>query len=233
MPSRKYARRVRTRREPSDPARLNLIAAMQARQASTAHLSREVLGKQVSYVYQYLYHQSPRELPADLRAKLAQVLDIPEAALRSQPVALPAAGTNGTIPLRQPSPRGMIDVLPARIVGAEAPAWTRQIGVSLELVPALAQFETAPTTFAVRVTADALEPFYSAGDLVYLQPNRAMTSTEGVTVQLRDGTTWFGLLNRLTAQSIELANGTGKTKVSFNVAECRLIARDVARLRLG
>lgn len=91
-------------RRPMSPARARLIDAAQAARYGLKDLS-VLLGRNHSYLQQYVVKGSPRTLPEDVRHRLAELLGVNEAELReggeapaarakapAAPITLPAAG---------------------------------------------------------------------------------------------------------------------------------------------
>lgn len=81
-----------------DPVRQLILSRSQELGISHLELSRRA-GKNEAYVHQFIYRGSPRRLPEEVRAAIAEALDVPEDALRPQP-----APANGNAPERTNRP---------------------------------------------------------------------------------------------------------------------------------
>ncbi len=75
---------VRDRPVPKDPVRQLVMQRAGALRLSLAELSRG-LGRNESYMHQFIFRGSPRALPEDVRPTLAQLLGVQEQDLRTPP----------------------------------------------------------------------------------------------------------------------------------------------------
>ncbi len=84
-----------------DPVRWRLIALVAERQVSLAAASRAI-GRNHSYLQQFIKRGTPRRLPEEIRYALANFLDVDERALRprDQPTASVGDRTAGRQELR-------------------------------------------------------------------------------------------------------------------------------------
>ena len=86
-----------TEEKPLDPIRHLILQRMRERRLSLADLSR-MIGRNAAYMHQFTYRGSPKNLPDGTRRALAQILDLPEAALSGETPAAAAAAAVWTAP---------------------------------------------------------------------------------------------------------------------------------------
>ena len=77
LPRRKHAA------DDLDPVRHLILSRSRDQRLTLADMSRGA-GKNHSYMHQFLYRRTPRDLPEGVRRRLAALLDIPEAQLRGE-----------------------------------------------------------------------------------------------------------------------------------------------------
>ncbi|MCJ2186142.1 S24 family peptidase [Novosphingobium beihaiensis] len=142
--------------ESSDPRR-TLIALADARKVSLASLSR-MIGKNGSYLHQFLYKGSPRKLEETDRATLARFFGVDEVELGAPKDKYNDAGGAGWIdvprltigasagPGALPGGEGAFDVL------RFSARWLRSMGLQADALSAIA------------VTGDSMEPTLRDGD---------------------------------------------------------------------
>lgn len=172
--------------ESSDPRR-NLIALAEARKVSLASLSR-MIGKNGSYLHQFLYKGSPRKLEETDRATLARFFGVDEAELGAPKDKYHA-----------PVEKDWIDV-PRLTIGASAGGgavpegegafdsirfsarWLRSMGLQADSLSAIA------------VTGDSMEPTLRDGDEILVDRS---------TGALRDGIHVVRLEDNLLVKRID------------------------------
>lgn len=107
-----------TRNTAPDPVRARILEAARDRRLGLKALSLR-LGRNPSYLQQFIARGTPRRLPEDLRQALAGLLGLPEAALRADATPLPAP-TGLRLPLyREGEDRLLPAAPPARRLAAE------------------------------------------------------------------------------------------------------------------
>lgn len=154
-----------------DSVRQLIITRAQELRLSMADLSKAV-GRNSAYVQQYIWRGSPKRLPEAARARLAEVLQIPESVLIDG--ATPAGGLPAPTFSRIPA----ADELPIYIEGgdldpAEATEWTSR--------PSTVQLGTGGFAVWVRRDNGRVKP----GDLLYVRDG-APPRTDDVVVLVTD-----------------------------------------------
>lgn len=121
-----------TRNTASDPVRARILEAARDRRLGLKALSLR-LGRNPSYLQQFIARGSPKRLPEELRQALATLLGLPEAALRPDATPLPSS-PGLRLPLyREGEDRLLPGAPPARRLAAEgfAPAEPGMVAVML------------------------------------------------------------------------------------------------------
>lgn len=95
---------------PNSPARARLLEAAAKARFGLKELSG-MLGRNHSYLQQYVHKGSPRELPQDAREDLSKILDVPANDLRDGPGGKPSRKM--TLPVIQAKRTGAPSELPA------------------------------------------------------------------------------------------------------------------------
>lgn len=89
-----------------DSVRTLLLNRLRELRVSLADASRQI-GRNESYIHQFIYRRSPKRLPEDVRASLARLLRLPEDTLRD-PLAIPLA--ESLLPAHVPPPEATVPV---------------------------------------------------------------------------------------------------------------------------
>ncbi|WP_203075516.1 hypothetical protein [Falsiroseomonas ponticola] len=121
-----------TRNTAPDPVRARILEAARDRRLGLKALSLR-LGRNPSYLQQFIARGTPRRLPEEVRQALAALLGVPEAALRPEASPLPAP-PGLRLPLyREGEDRLAPGSVPARRLAAEAiaPAEPGMVAVML------------------------------------------------------------------------------------------------------
>ncbi len=122
-----------TRNTAADPVRARILEAARDRRIGLKALSLR-LGRNPSYLQQFIARGTPRRLPEEARQALAGMLGLPEAALRPDAGPLPAPASRLRLPLfREGEDRLAPGATPARRLAAEevAPAESGMVAVML------------------------------------------------------------------------------------------------------
>ena len=209
-----------------DEIRQMILSRSRERRLSLADMSRGV-GKNHSYMHQFLYRRTPQELPEAVRRKLAGMLDLPESQLRpahsddAPGIAAPSVMT--VVPARAPvalsttppnSPHGRevpVFMDTDEIIPAKATEWAIRPG------PLAASVDGALGIYVSR-SRGRLRP----GDLVFMRPRQpprvgdAVVAIRGQTVEA------IGDLIELSEESASIRDGAGEPKL-VSLADLRLL----------
>lgn len=173
--------------KPLDPARSRLLELARQRGVSLAGLS-EMLGRNPSYLQQFIRKQSPRKLEEDDRRMLAEFFGVEESELRSEPGAPKEKSSDRAPPAAAPRPEMASHVdIPRLAIGASAGPGALPAGE--------AAFDTlrfsrrwlaeqgleAGQLSAIRVEGDSMEPLLNDGDEI-LVDRRPRAFRDGVHV---------------------------------------------------
>ena len=182
-------------------AREKLAALAQARGVSLAALSR-MLGRNASYLQQYITKGSPKKLEEEDRRKLAQFLEVSEGELGApEDISYGDSGEWAEIPRRAIE----VSAGPGALAAAEAPfdamrfsrRWLREQG-----------FEPARLS-ALRVMGDSMEPLLRDGDEVLVDERDR---------PFRDGIYVVRLDDRLLVKRVAAQGGGRFSLLSQNLA---------------
>jgi len=152
-----------------DSARQTIAAAVEAGR-NLAELSKAV-GKNHAYLQQFLHRGSPRKLPEDVRRALAEVLGIPEAALRSDGQSAPADV------IRKPKITPGADLVGDRdfpIYGAAAGGAAGHLIIDfnpIQHVRRPAILEGVRNAYGIRVDGESMVPAFRPGDIALIHPH--------------------------------------------------------------
>lgn len=167
------------------------------------------LGKNRTYIQQYITKGSPKWLPEDVRPGLARLLGVHESELRR-----PAPFRDGTVNQNQErngtfSPQGvsvntgaLIEVMGMAECGPDG--WSLWNGEVIDRVPRPPNLAGVPKAYAVYVVGTSMEDRYHPGELAYIHPGKPVTPGCYVLVQLQpkeDGATPRAVLKRLVKRT--------------------------------
>jgi phage repressor protein C with HTH and peptisase S24 domain len=174
-------------KELDDSARRLIRAAMQQKGVNAKRLSL-LIGKNETYVQQYLTRGSPLSLPEDARQAIADQLGLAESQLKG-PQRAPASRS----PERSNARIG--PVTPLGGSGVRIPVYGQAMGGKdgrfilngAKVADALAppDLVSVRDAYAVYVVGDSMEPRYRAGETVYVHPYMPVRKGDYVVVQLR------------------------------------------------
>lgn len=178
-----------------DKVREFLRSKLEERGLKMAAVSRD-LGRNPTYIQQFLTKGSPRDLPENDRRKLAKILDVPEAALRE-----PQEDQTGTniVPFDQPSK--VTNRSPEFVIAPYAPSGGRDLpvlgaaqggtkglfmsnGDVFDMVERPGNLAGVRSAYAVYMVGDSMEPRYYAGWLLGINPNKPFRRGHAVVVQI-------------------------------------------------
>lgn len=121
-----------TKARDMDPVRARILDRARERQLGLKAMSLQ-LGRNPSYLQQFIARGTPRRLPEELRQALAGMLGLPEAALRPEAGAIPALPGRRLPLFREGEDRLLPGATPARRLAVEdfAPAEAGAVAVML------------------------------------------------------------------------------------------------------
>jgi hypothetical protein len=184
-----------------DKTRLAVAQALDRREdLDLARVSRDVLGRNHAYLFQYLFKRTPRVLDYADAVKLARFLALDpavflDAAARMPrlsehlPVAAGAAPENDTVPLRGTAqgPGGALRLGGEAEIGA-APRHPAQKGMK--------------DAFAFYATDDSMAPRYRAGEMVYAVAHKPPARGQDCLVELKNGAGYLRQFERRAGKDI-------------------------------
>lgn len=179
-----------------DKVREFLRTSLEKRGLKMAAVSRD-LGKNPTYIQQFLTKGSPRDLPEEVRRMLAEILDVSEAALRQPqerairanvvPFDRPARDTNRShkiirAPYSEPGARD----LPVRGAAKGGPGGVFvDNGQIFDYVPRPGDLIGVEDAYAVYMVGESMEPRLYAGFTLNVNPNKPPRKGHVVVVQLQ------------------------------------------------
>lgn len=187
----------------SDTIRELVENRIEERGLNMADVSRR-LGKNPTYIQQYVRKGSPRWLPEDVRPSLSEILDIPESQLKR------AASVNQAERNKEPSgghpakvsADNLIKVLGMAECGPDG--WSLWNGDTVDYVARPSNLAGAKRAYAVYAQGTSMEPKYEAGEIVFIHPDKPVTPGCYVLVQIvpkEDGSPPRAVLKRLVKRS--------------------------------
>ncbi len=189
--------------DPADSVRQLVASRLEERGLNMSEVSKR-LGKNQTYIQQYVKKGSPRWLPEDIRPALAAILDMSENDLRRSPGVNPVTKREGTIPPApvRVVPEGLIRVLGMAECGPDGfSLWNGDV---VDYVPRPPNLAGAARAYAVFAQGTSMEPRYHAGEIVYIHPDKPVTPGCYVLVQLvpkEDGSPPRAVLKRLVRRT--------------------------------
>ena len=205
------------------------------RQLNMSSVSKR-LGKNHAYLHQYLDRGIPGHLPELVREKLAIILQVPEGILKengSVRVTIPPGDGRGPLPL----PTDKIPVLGAGQGGSDG--WFPWNGDIVDYVSRPPPLAGATRAYAVYVVGSSMEPRYYAGELVYIHPDKPVTTGSFVLVQIRpeiDGDVPRAIMKRLvrrTANKVTLEQFNPAKEIDIKASDIMSLHRIVGSLEGG
>ena len=182
----------------ADPVRQLIRSKLAELQLNMSSVSKK-LGKNHAYLHQFLDRGIPRVLPELVRERLAPILQVPEAVLKSSG-SLPRGPDS--LPPHVPPIEGRIPVMGAGQGGSEG--WFPWNGDVVDYVSRPPHLANAREAYAVYVAGSSMEPRYYAGELLYVHPGKPVTTGSFVLVQIRpeaDGDAPRAFLKRLVRRT--------------------------------
>lgn len=193
--------------ESADKVRIFVSDRLKERGLDMANVSLQ-LGKNRTYIQQYITKGSPVWLPEDVRPALARMLGVPETDLRRSQTGQSdfnqSLKKNGTFPDRpsQTDTNNLIRVLGMAECGTDG--WSLWNGEVVDHVPRPANLAGAPNAYAVFVVGTSMEDRYHPGELAFIHPGKPVTPGSYVLVQMspkEDGQPPRAILKRLVKRS--------------------------------
>jgi phage repressor protein C with HTH and peptisase S24 domain len=171
-----------------DPVRALILEKSQQPGASLAAWSKAI-GRNPTYLQQFITKGSPQKLPEAERGKLAKLMDVPEALLRASPGADDEASDHKTVHATNARMGGAV------ALGATVPAYGHAAGgrdgqfilngnriADIVAPPSIANVKGA---FAVYVAGSSMEPRYHAGEAVFVNPKLPVRPNDYVVAQIQ------------------------------------------------
>lgn len=156
-----------------------------------ADVSRKV-GRNQTYIQQFVTKSSPKELPEKVRQKLAAILGIPENSLRNEAFsgAIRLPNNENPSPVFRPTPypsSGVRDlpILGAAVGGIGGPRLMLN-GDAVEYVDRPGDLVGVTNAYGLYVVEDSMSPRYCHGEMVYVNPNKPISAGHFVIVQFWD-----------------------------------------------
>jgi len=172
-----------------DEVRKLIVARAAETGADLANLSRK-LGRNHAYLHQFVRRGSPRELPENIRGKLAAMLGVEEAALRQQEEPSSAMALQSLPePVQRNAaigrPLSLDHLIPlyGQAAGGRDGAFVLNGNKVADILapPALAGVRNA---YAVYVVGDSMVPRYFSGETVFVNPRAPVRKGDFVVVQI-------------------------------------------------
>lgn len=188
----------------------------------------ERMGRSHSYIQQFLERGVPAKLPEEDRAKLATILQVPEAELKNATVGKVAINRTPFLRIPATLPGDKIPVMGASEGGTDGMTpWNGDIVDWIDRPP---QLVGATQGFATYVVGCSMEPRYFHGELIFIHPGRPPGPGDFVLVQLKpdgDGEAPRAFVKRLVRRT-----ATKLVLAQYNPAkEIELAAKDVLNVQ--
>lgn len=172
----------------AETVRLLVKERIEALDLNMADISRQI-GRNPTYVQQYIKRRSPVVLPEVERHKIAEILRIPESSLRSTKAShLPKTEISPVIFRPAPYPfSGTRDlpILGAAVGGIGGPRLMLN-GDAVEYVDRPGDLIGVTNAYGLYVVEDSMSPRYCHGEMVYVNPNKPVNAGHFVIVQFWD-----------------------------------------------
>ena len=190
-----------------DPARTRLLALIKASGQDMQSLSRH-LGRNGTYLQQYINKGSPRQLAYEDRVELARILGCtPEdlAMKKSSTIGTVAPQNNSVLDFAHrvhatftgPRDLPILGYVKAGELGFFVGNGERQ-GVTMRPEP----LRDVNDAYAVRVHDESMAPALEPGYLIYVDPTRPVKPGDTVVIQLKDGQAFIKRLVRRTEKAL-------------------------------
>jgi phage repressor protein C with HTH and peptisase S24 domain len=218
-----------------DPARQAVRARLKELKSTgmnAKELSRKI-GRNETYVQQYLERGSPLSLPEDARQAISRELKIPEDKLRG-PQRAPASRAsdrpNAKIgPLTPLGGSGVTIPVYGQAMGGNDGRFVFNGGKIADVLapPALVSVRDA---YAVYVVGDSMEPRYKAGETAYVHPHFPVRKGDFVVVQILgdDGEAAEGYIKEfisLDSKRLRLSQLNPRKNIEFPAAAVKSVHR--------
>jgi phage repressor protein C with HTH and peptisase S24 domain len=151
-----------------DSVRSLIVSRVAELGLSLSELSLSV-GKNHAYFQQFIKRGVPRQLPEEVRSRVAEILKVPEPLLKGTPksssflMAKPNADHRGAVKIATWVP------VYGQAVGGKDDEFVLS-GNQVSEVLAPAGLSSVPDAYAVYVVGDSMEPRYFAGETVFVNP---------------------------------------------------------------
>lgn len=186
------------RQTPTMSGRAILKAAIDSAQTTAAELSRKA-GRNEAYIQQFLTRGVPKELPERVRNALAAFLRVHPDALREVDTNDPppkwyAVGSDvqpahDIVPpsLRAPQTMAQIEVKGVVSAGLAGEAEVNLSSTPLEYIDPPQSLVRVQDLYALFVAGDSMAGIWLPGDIIYVAPNRPLTTGCYVVVEVDNG----------------------------------------------
>lgn len=190
-----------------DPVRRLILERVREERLTLAHLSR-ALERNESYMHQFVYRGSPRRLPEDARATLADLLQVPEDMLRGMPKPDGKARSHGG-PVGRGHREALLPVAGQAHPGPDIPVYSDDDKIApenaLEWTWRPSRLSTAKGAFALWISRPRGR--LRAGDLAYVRIGQPVRLGDTVVALLDDRVAAVGDLVAMDDQHAEVRDG--------------------------
>jgi hypothetical protein len=208
------------------PVHQLIAAEIERRGLTWAKLSR-LMGRNSSYLFQFLKRGSPVELHEKDRKVLAGVLGLDENLLRINTTDVANAPVAGIVS-RRVAIAGSKDLPLHRVTSrGRQTVYARAAKDVCERPPVLVD---APNAFAILIAGDDLDPIWRVGDTVYFDPESPLRAGDGAAVTTPDGIK-VGIFRGYSEGGVMISTRTNQDGAGEEIAPYSGLAREVCLLR--
>lgn len=186
----------------------------------------EAVGKNQTYIQQFITKGSPRVLPEDVRRKLSQLLAIDEALLMNDD-QIKALGKPPGQPIQRAVVQQQSEARDLPIMGRARAATDDALifeGGRVGTTERPSYLVGVEDAFAIYIMGDSMYPRYKSGEIGYVNPHKPPMSGDDVLIEFEDGTGVVKELVRVTRSKVLAKQHNPKREITYEISNIKRIS---------
>lgn len=186
----------------------------------------EDIGKNETYIQQFISRGTPRHLPEDVRRKLAQILGIDEGTLMDDD-QIKALGKPPGQPIRRTENQQHTETRDLPIMGRARAATDDALtfeGGKVGTTERPSYLVGVEDAFAIYIMGDSMVPRYKSGEIGYVNPHKPPMAGDDVLIEFEDGTGVVKELVRITRSKVVAKQHNPKREITYEINNIKRVS---------